>query len=148
MIRLLLVDDHAILRDGLRSLLAAEPGIDVVGEAGNGAELLGLLATTPADVVLMDINMPVLDGFATMPELRQRFPAVKVLVLSMLDNEHYVARMLDAGALGYVLKNAAFREIAYAIRTVAAGHPFLCTDIGLAMLYKALGPSASAPYAE
>lgn len=141
MIRLILADDHAILRDGLRSLLTAEPGLDVVGEAGNGNELLALLDATPADVVLMDVNMPALDGFATMPELRQRFPDVKVLVLSMLDNEHYVARMLAAGALGYVLKNAAFREIAYAIHTVATGQLFLCTDIGLAMLHKALGAS-------
>ncbi|MFD1468499.1 response regulator [Hymenobacter caeli] len=144
MLRLVLADDHAILRDGLRSLLAAEPGFDVVGEAGNGTELLALLATTPADVVLMDVNMPVLDGFATMPELRQRFPNLKVLVLTMLDNEHYVARMLAAGALGYVLKNASFREITHAIHTVAAGHLFLCTDIGLAMLYKALGAAAPA----
>ncbi len=139
MTRLLLADDHAILRDGLRALLSAVPDFDVVGEAGNGAELLELLATTPTDVVLMDVNMPVLDGFATMPELRRRFPDVKVLVLSMLDNEHYVARMLNAGALGYVLKNAAFHEITHAIRTIAAGQPFLCTEIGLAMLYKALG---------
>ena len=148
MLRLILADDHTILRDGLRALLSAEPGFDVVGEAGNGAELLDLLATTPADVVLMDVNMPVLDGFATMPQLRQRFPGLKVLVLSMLDNEHYVARMLAAGALGYVLKNASFREIAHAIRTVAAGHPFLCTDIGLAMLHKALGTPAPASSAE
>ncbi|TPG65425.1 response regulator [Hymenobacter nivis] len=150
MIRLMLADDHAILRDGLRSLLAAEPGIDVVGEAGDGAELLALLATTPADVVLMDINMPVLDGFEATAELRQRFPDVKVLVLSMLDHEHYVLRMLQAGALGYVLKNAAFQEITHAIRTVAAGQRFLCTEIGLNMLYKAAGgaPPASPEQAE
>ncbi|OGX91948.1 response regulator [Hymenobacter coccineus] len=139
MIRLILADDHAILRDGLRALLAAEPSIELVGEATNGAELLALLSTTPADVVLMDVNMPVLDGFETMPELQERFPEVKVLVLSMLDHEHYVLRMLQAGALGYVLKNAAFQEITHAIRTVAMGHRFLCTEIGLSMLYKAAG---------
>ncbi len=139
MTRLLLADDHAILRNGIRALLAAAPDLTVVGEAGNGAELLALLATTPADVVLMDVNMPVLDGLATMPELRQRFPAVKVLVLSMLDNEYYVSQMLSAGAWGYVLKNVALNEVIHAIRTVAAGRNFLCSEIGLAMLYKVLG---------
>ena len=138
MTRLLLADDHTILRDGIRALLSAEPDLEVVGEASNGAEVLALLATTPVDVVLMDVQMPVLDGFATMPELRLRFPEVRVLVLTMLDHENYVARMLEAGALGYVLKNAAISEITHAIRTVAAGNPFLCTEIGLNMLYKAV----------
>ncbi|MBD2767474.1 response regulator transcription factor [Hymenobacter sp. BT664] len=145
MTRILLADDHTILRDGIRALLSADADLDVVGEASNGAEVLAILETTPADVVLMDVQMPVLDGFATMPELRSRFPEVRVLVLTMLDHENYVARMLEAGALGYVLKNAAISEITYAIRTVAAGNPFLCTEIGLSMLYKAVshptGPS-------
>ena len=138
MTRILLADDHTILRDGIRALLSAEADLEVVGEASNGAELLALLETTPADVVLMDVQMPVLDGFATMPELRRRFPEVRVLVLTMLDHENYVARMLDAGALGYVLKNAAISEITHAIRTVAMGTSFLCTEIGLNMLYKAV----------
>ncbi len=138
MTRLILADDHTILRDGIRALLSAEPDLEVVGEASNGAEVLALLETTPADVVLMDVQMPLLDGFATMPELRLRFPEVRVLVLTMLDHENYVARMLEAGALGYVLKNAAISEITHAIRTVAAGNPFLCTEIGLNMLHKAV----------
>jgi DNA-binding NarL/FixJ family response regulator len=141
MTRIILADDHAILRDGIRALLSAESDLDVVGEASNGAEVLAMLETTPADVVLMDVQMPVLDGFATMPELRQRFPEVRVLVLTMLDHENYVARMMEAGALGYVLKNAAISEITHAIRTVAAGSPFLCTEIGLAMLQKAVSQS-------
>ncbi|MGY3089094.1 DNA-binding NarL/FixJ family response regulator [Hymenobacter sp. UYAg731] len=143
MTRLLLADDHTILRDGIRALLSAEPDLEVVGEASNGAEVLALLETTPVDVVLMDVQMPVLDGFATMPELRQRFPEVRVLVLTMLDHENYVARMLEAGALGYVLKNAAISEITHAIRTVATGNPFLCTEIGLNMLYKAVAQRSS-----
>ena len=120
----------------------------MVGEASNGSELLTMLETTPADVVLMDIQMPVLDGFATMPELRNQFPEVHVLVLSMLDHENYVARMLEAGALGYVLKNAAFSEITHAIRTVAAGGRFLCTEIGLNMLSKAVTQTVSPPPGE
>ena len=143
MTRILLADDHTILRDGIRALLSAEADLDVVGEASNGAEVLTILESTPVDVVLMDVQMPVLDGFATMPELRRRFPEVRVLVLTMLDHENYVARMLEAGALGYVLKNAAISEITHAIRTVAAGNTFLCTEIGLNMLYKAVTQSTS-----
>ena len=147
MTRIILADDHAILRDGIRALLSAEPDLEVVGEANNGAEVLAMLETTPADVVLMDVQMPVLDGFATMPELRERFPEVRVLVLTMLDHENYVARMLEAGALGYVLKNAAISEITHAIRTVAAGSPFLCTEIGLSMLFKAVAQQSSGSHA-
>ncbi len=143
MTRLILADDHTILRDGIRALLSAEADLDIVGEASNGAEVLSILESTPADVVLMDVQMPMLDGFATMPELRRRFPDVRVLVLTMLDHENYVARMFEAGALGYVLKNAAISEIKHAIRTVAASSPFLCTEIGLNMLYKAVAQSAS-----
>ncbi|WP_201982916.1 response regulator [Hymenobacter rubidus] len=143
MTRILLADDHTILRDGIRALLSAEADLEVVGEASNGAEVLAMLENTTAEVVLMDVQMPVLDGFATVPELRRRFPEVRVLVLTMLDHENYVARMFDAGAQGYVLKNAAISEITYAIRTVAAGNPFLCTEIGLNMLYKAVAQSGS-----
>ena len=125
--RIVLTDDHTILRDGIRALFSTETDLEVVGEASNGTEVLAILETIPVDVVLMDVQMPVLDGFATMPELRRRFPEVRVLVLTMLDHENYVARMLDAGAVGYVLKNAAISEITHAIRTVAAGNLFLCT---------------------
>jgi DNA-binding NarL/FixJ family response regulator len=134
MIRVILADDHAIIRDGIRALLSEDKGLEVLAEAGNGQELLDLLATTPCDVVMMDVNMPLMDGFAAMPHLRQRFPQVKVLILSMLDHPNYVARMLDAGASGYVLKNADIAEITHAIRTVAAGRQYLCTEIGLTLL--------------
>lgn len=136
MIRVLLTDDHTILRDGIRALLSMQSDLEVVGEASNGQELLDLLAVTPADVVLMDINMPVMDGFATMEHLRDQYPEVRVLVLSMLNHENYVHRMIEAGATGYVLKNADIAEITYGIRTVASGRPFLCTEIGMDMLFK------------
>ncbi|MBO0356906.1 response regulator transcription factor [Hymenobacter sp. BT186] len=142
MIRVLLTDDHTILRDGIRALLSQQPDLEVVGEAGNGQELLELLVDTPTDVVLMDINMPVMDGFATIEHLREQYPDVRVLVLSMLNHENYVHRMLEAGATGYVLKNADITEITHAIRTVAAGRPFLCTEIGLDMLYKIVRTTA------
>ncbi|WP_019946340.1 response regulator [Hymenobacter aerophilus] len=134
MIRIILADDHTILRDGISALLAREPDMQVVGEAANGQALLELLTHTPADLVLLDINMPILDGFEVMPRLREQFPGVRVLVLSMLEHESYVHRILEAGAQGYVLKNADSTEIAFAIRTVAADRPFLCTEIGLNLL--------------
>ncbi|MCC2547303.1 response regulator transcription factor [Hymenobacter sp. BT175] len=137
MIRIILADDHSIIRGGLRSLLSAEPDLEVVGEASHGQELLELLPTTPADVVLMDLNMPVLDGFHTMPLLREQFPQVKVVVLSMLEHEKYVSQLFAMGARGYLLKNARIREIAHALRMVAEGQTFLCSELALAFLDKA-----------
>ena len=138
MTRIFLVDDHTIVRDGIRALLTTEPTITVVGEAGNGQELLDCLPTTPADVVLLDINMPVLDGFATTQRLQAEFPQVRILVLSMLTHERYVGQLLDAGALGFVLKNAERSEIITAIQTVAMGRQFLSNEIGIMMLRKVL----------
>jgi DNA-binding NarL/FixJ family response regulator len=138
MIRIFLVDDHPIVRDGIRSLLVQEPGLEIVGTAGNGQELLDQLPEVTADLVLMDINMPVLDGYATTARLREEYPGLRVLALSMLAEEHYVGRMLEAGARGYVLKSANKDEIIHAIRQVMEGRLFLCTEIGLAMLHKVL----------
>lgn len=138
MIRIFLVDDHPIVRDGIRSLLVREPSVEVVGTAGNGQELLDQLPDTPADLILMDINMPVLDGYATTLRLREAYPEVRIIALSMLAEEHYVGRMLDAGARGYVLKSASKDEILHGIRQVTEGRQFLCTEIGLAMLRKVL----------
>src|SRR5688572_33010870 len=104
MIKVILVDDHKIIRDGIRALLKDDTELTVVGEAGNGQELLQLLETTPADVVLMDMNMPVMDGFETTKHLKQHYPGIKVLVLTMLDNDRYVTKLMDAGAAGYILK--------------------------------------------
>ena len=143
MIRIVLTDDHAIIRDGIRSLLREEPSLEVVGEAASGSELLTMLATTPCDVVVLDLNMPGEDGFATIPQLRERYPEVRILVLSMLDNERYVAQAIELGALGYALKSTGRGELIYAIHTVAAGHPYLCTVIGLALLRKMHAPEAA-----
>jgi DNA-binding NarL/FixJ family response regulator len=148
MIRVILVDDHTIIRDGVRALLSEQEGLEVVGEAGNGQELLEMLAHTPADVVLMDINMPVMDGVEATRLLQEEHPQVRVLALSMLDHEEYVNRMFEAGAVGYVLKNAGKLEIVYAIRTVAQGRQFLCAELGVKFLSKLMRTptqDASAP---
>ena len=147
MIRVFLVDDHTVLRTGLRSLLVEQPGLSVVGEAGNGQELLDQLPETPADVVLLDINMPVMDGPETARQLRIAYPEVTVLVLSMLDDEKHIFQMLDAGAAGYILKSAGLDEIVHGIRMVVAGRPFLCSEVGFAALNK-LRDGGSAPVEE
>jgi DNA-binding NarL/FixJ family response regulator len=147
MIRVFLVDDHPIVRDGIRSLLEREPTVQVVGTAGNGQELLNQLPHTPTDLVLVDINMPVMDGYATTLRLREEYPDVRILALSMLVEDLYIGRMLDAGASGYLLKSASKDEILHAIRQVMDGKPFLCSEVGLAMLNKVLQWNNSAPAA-
>ena len=148
MIRVFLVDDHPIVRDGIRSLLDREASIEVVGTAGNGQELLDQLPNVGADLVLIDINMPVMDGYTTTKRLRAEYPKLKVLALSMLVEELYIGRMLEAGASGYLLKSTGKEEIVHAIRMVMDGKQFLCSEIGLAMLHKVLNwdsGSATAP---
>lgn len=136
MIRTILVDDHAIIRDGISFLLQQEPDIEIVDQAGNGQELLEKLANAPADVVLMDINMPIMGGEEATRRVRALYPQTQVLILSMLDHEAYIGRMLEAGATGYILKNAGKEEIIYGIRSVAAGRQFLCSELGFQVLHK------------
>jgi len=134
MTRLFIVDDHAVLRNGLRALLGQEPGIELVGEATNGQELLAQLPNTPTDVVLLDMNMPVLDGVATTQRLRAEYPEVRVLMLSMIDQPRSIGQAFAAGAHGYILKNADKNEIVVAIQTVMSGKRFLCSEVGLNLL--------------
>ena len=138
MIRLFLVDDHPMLRDGLRALFEQEPSLHVVGEADCGEQLLARLPATPCDVVLLDLHMPELDGLATTRRLRAEFPDVRILILSMTDHERAIGEVLAAGASGYVLKNAGHDEIVTAVRAVAVGQRFLCSELGLTMLEKLL----------
>ena len=140
MIRIFLVDDHKIMRDGLRAILGGNSDLIIVGEAANGQELLDKLHTTPADVVLLDMHMPVLDGLATTSKLREQFPGVRILMLSMLEQERTIGQVLDAGADGYVLKNADRTELVAGIHAVAMGKQFLCSTLGLSMLRKVLAP--------
>lgn len=145
MIRVFLVDDHTIMRDGLRALLEAEPLLQVVGEAANGQELLAQLPAVPADVALMDLNMPVLDGLATTQLLHKQYPELRILMLSMMAHERTIGQLLAAGAHGYVLKNADKSEIITAIRAVASGKRFLCSEIGLTLLKKILATEKESP---
>jgi DNA-binding NarL/FixJ family response regulator len=148
MIHVFLVDDHTVLRSGLRSLLADQSDLSIVGEASNGIELLAQLPDTPTDVVLLDVNMPGMDGLETSRQLQEHYPNVQILVLSMLDSIEHVIRMLDAGAAGYLLKNAGLDEIVHGIRTVAAGRPFLCSELGLVALNKLRVIESETTYSE
>lgn len=139
MTRIFLVDDHTVLRDGLRLLFAQEPDIEVVGEAANGQELLDQLPAAPADVVLLDIQMPVLDGISTARRLHEDYPHIRVLMLSMAEQALTIGQALAAGAHGYILKNADKAEILVGIQTVMSGKRFLCSEIGLALLDSVLG---------
>lgn len=120
-IRLLLVDDQRLMREGLHTLLEMEPGIEVAGEAGNGQEALDAYARLQPDVVLMDVRMPIMDGVEATRRLRQRWPAARVIILTTFDDDEYVFEGLRAGALGYLLKDVSMRELAEAIHTVMAG---------------------------
>jgi|SRR4051794_3396119 two-component system response regulator NreC len=129
-IRVLLVDDHAVFRSGLRRILASEDDIDVVGEAENGERaVFEAIANTP-DVVVMDVVMPGKTGIEAMPAVLQAVPQAKVLMLSMQDDPRYVRQAFDAGASGYVLKEAADTEVVDAVRAVARGEQYVHPTLG------------------
>jgi DNA-binding NarL/FixJ family response regulator len=127
--RVLLVDDHVVVRQGLKALFADEPDIEVIGEASNGREALERLDILQPDVVLMDISMPGLNGIEATRQIQQRFPTVKVVVLSMHATEEYVFQVLQAGAAGYVLKQSDSLEVLAAIRAAVSGGSFLSPPI-------------------
>ncbi len=140
-IRVLLVDDHPLVRDGLRARLSGVQGLDVVGEAGGAAEAREQVASLSPDIVLMDIGMRDMNGIELTTQLLRDHPQLRVLMLSMYDNAEYVQRSLQAGARGYVLKGAPSIEIVNAIRAVAEGGTFL----GPAVSRKLFEKEAPAP---
>jgi len=122
MIRVLLVDDQTIIRQGLKALLRLEPDLEIVGDAENGQVAVQQVEVLQPDVVLMDVRMPVMDGVAATEAIAQQFPTVKVLVLTTFDEDEYVAAALQKGAVGYLLKDTPTEELANAIRTVHKGY--------------------------
>ena len=129
-IRVILVDDHAILRAGLRRVLEAEPDIEVVGEAESADRAVFEALSSKPDVVVMDVVMPGKSGIEGMPAVLQAVPEAKVLVLSMQDDPHYVREAFEVGAAGYVLKEAADTEVVGAVRAVAAGERYVHPALG------------------
>ncbi len=132
--KVLLVDDHAVVRQGIRALLSREPDIDVVGEAENGRQALDRIAELAPNVILMDISMPGLNGIDATRQMQERYPTVKVIVLSMHSGEEYVFQVLRAGASGYVLKQSDSIEVLTAIRAVLAGGSFLSPPISRTLI--------------
>jgi len=128
-IRVVLADDHRILREGIRALIEDQDDMVVVGESEDGMATVKMVAQLEPDVVVMDIAMPLLNGLEATRQIHRDFPQVKVLILTMHDNEEYIRQVLAAGALGYVLKDAAARDLLGAIRTVNQGEAVLSPAI-------------------
>lgn len=132
-IRIVLADDHSVLRAGLRALLEAEPDIEVVGEAEDGVDCVGRAVELEPDIILLDINMPHCNGLEALVQIHDLCPETKVLVLTMLDDVVYLRQVLARGGAGYVLKQAAADELLSAIRTVQDGGVFLHPHHALAL---------------
>src|SRR5689334_2707758 len=129
MIKVLIADDHGIVRTGLRLLLERAPDVEVVGEAADGRELVRLAAEHEPSVAIVDIGMPLLNGIEATGQLVRDNPSIAVIILSMHTDESYVTRALNAGARGYVLKDTADDEIETAVYSVAAGKPYFSQRI-------------------
>ena len=128
-IRLVIVDDHSLVRDGLRARLSVVAGLQVIGEAASGAEALQLAEADPPDLMLVDVGMRGMNGIELATALRQRHPAIRVLMLSMYDNREYVLSAIRAGARGYVLKESPTEEILAAISVVCAGGNYFSAQV-------------------
>lgn len=135
-IRILLADDHAVLRSGLRLLINSQPDMTVVGEAGSGSEAAAQAAALQPDVLLLDLNMPGMDGLAALPQLRKDAPNSRILILTMYDDVSYLQEALNAGAAGYVLKKAVDSELLTAIRAVMRGETYVHSAMTQKLLQK------------
>jgi DNA-binding NarL/FixJ family response regulator len=135
-IKVLLVEDHDIVRQGIRALIENEPEVQVVGEASNGSEALSQLKNSDARVILMDMNMPVMNGLECTRKVKQQYPDKKVLILSMHDHESYLIDLLEAGADGYILKNTNKDELIFAIKKIANDGIYMGPEFTLNMLAK------------
>lgn len=147
-IKVLLVDDHAIIREGLRSLLEKEPNMDVVADTDDGRKARNLVRELSPDVVIMDITMPGLNGIEATRQITAESPRVKVIALSIHSKRRYVADMLSAGAAGYILKECLFDELVQAIKAVVAGGQYLSpriTDVVVSDYVKRLSAAPDSP---
>jgi DNA-binding NarL/FixJ family response regulator len=147
-IRLLLVDDHPVVRDGLRGVFADDPDFEVVGEAGNGAEAVARVERDGADVVLMDLRMPEMGGVEAIRRLRERAPSVRVLVLTTYDTDSDVLPAIEAGATGYLLKDAPRDELLRAVRAAFEGQPVLSPAVAGRLMGRVRKPPPAEPLSQ
>lgn len=140
-IRILLVDDHPVVRAGLSGLLSSQADFEVVGEASNGLEALDLLEKLKLDVVLMDLRMPQMDGVSAIRQIRAKFPKVQVLVLTTYDTDSEIVRAVEAGATGYLLKDVPREELFRAVRLCAGGEAVLSPPIAARLLGRMRSPA-------
>jgi DNA-binding NarL/FixJ family response regulator len=141
-VRILIVDDHPVVRDGLIGMFAADPGFEVLGEAADGAEALRLARTLRPDVILMDLRMPGMDGVTAIGELAGLGIAVRVLVLTTYDTDSYVLPAIEAGATGYLLKDAPRDELLRAVRAAAHGEAVLAPSVAARLMSRLRTPAA------
>ncbi len=144
-IKIIIADDHELYRDGLKLMLSKEADIEIVGEANNGLELVNEIKINQPEVILTDIVMPFLDGIEAVKQVQEINPAIGIIALSMFNEENYIVDMLEAGALGYLIKNADKSEILNAIRTVYKGYPYYCRNTS-SKLTQIILKSAFNPY--
>ena len=148
-IKVLLVDDHAIIREGLRSLLEKQPEMEVIADTDDGRKAVELVRELLPDIVIMDISMPGLNGIEATRQITAEFPDVKVIALSIHSKRRFVADMLSAGATGYILKECLFDELVQAIKAVAAGGRYLSpriTDVVVSDYVKRLSATTESPF--
>jgi len=135
MISIIIAEDHQIVRKGIRLLLSEDPELQIVAEASNGQEVLDALGIHPeVEIVLADLNMPVMDGHALLRELKSKYPPVKLIILSMVDDHNTIAGLIGEGASGYLFKNSDAMELAFAIKFVWGGSRYICADLGIGLL--------------
>jgi DNA-binding NarL/FixJ family response regulator len=146
-LRILIVDDHALVREGLKRLIHEQPDMLVVGAAGHGEEALRLAKERQPDVALVDIWMPGLDGACVTRMITEACPQVKVIALTRHDDAGFVRKLLEAGAMGYVLKQSALSELTRAVRAVAAGQEFVDASFGRAVTSSSAEPARAEPAA-
>jgi len=143
-IRIVIADDHAVVREGTRTLLEREGDLEVVGEASDGEEAVRLIETLQPDVAILDISMPKLSGIEVTRRVKPKMPSLAILILTAYDNDEYVFALLEAGAAGYLLKDVPSHEIVEAVRSVYAGESVLHPSIARKVIQRAIAGSVKA----
>ena len=143
-VRVLIADDHPVVRSGIKGMLASDPGFEVVGEAAGGTEAVAMTLREQPDVVLMDLRMPDLDGASATAEIRARRPETQILVLTTYDTDADIVRAIEAGAIGYLLKDVPHEEISRAVRAAARGEPVLAPGVAERLMDRARGAAGDA----